>query len=144
MDILAEVESMALNISDVQEIAPEEADIARWHRLFGYGRAEAIRRIEAYRSDDSRTRISDELWATVGSRKEAEGYNQEAYEDEYTLKNGWQARSGLTACPTVSGTFIVQLTGPLASPEKIKDAAGLGAAPAVATGVGEDGHADFC
>ncbi|KIY02679.1 uncharacterized protein Z520_01144 [Fonsecaea multimorphosa CBS 102226] len=140
MDLLAELESMALNISDVKDTT-SEADIARWQRLFGYGRAEAVRRMEEYRSDYSRTRISDELWATVRSQKEAEGYDREAY--EYALKNRQQAR-GSTAAPTVSGTFIVQLRGPLDSPEKIKDAVGLKEAPSVATGAGEDGQADFC
>ncbi|OAP58750.1 hypothetical protein AYL99_07840 [Fonsecaea erecta] len=134
---------MALNISDVQDKdMPSEADIERWHRLFGYSQADAVRRIEEYRSDYSRTRISDDLWATIRSRKEAEGYDREAY--EYSLKNRQQPRGSTNSASSVSGTFIVQLTGPLDSPETIKAALGLNEAPSMATGAGENGRADFC
>ncbi|KIW28452.1 uncharacterized protein PV07_08118 [Cladophialophora immunda] len=141
MDLLAELESMALNVSVVQEDTISERDIARWQRIFGYAKPEAVRRIEEYRSNYSKTRITDELWDTVKSRKEAEGYDREAY--EYSLKNQQQAR-GLTAAPCVSGTFIMQLTWPLDSPEKVKDVAGLKEAPSMATGAGDHGQVDFC
>ncbi|KAH0845371.1 oxidoreductase domain containing protein [Fonsecaea pedrosoi] len=143
MELLAELESMALNILDVPEEGDGtlEADVARWQRLFGFEKADARRRIEEYRSDYSRVRISDELWATVKTRKEAEGYDREAY--EYSLKNQPQALSP-TSSATVSGTFIVQLMEPLDSPEKIKDVAGLAEAPLIVTGVGEHGQANFC
>ncbi|OAL23213.1 hypothetical protein AYO20_11025 [Fonsecaea nubica] len=142
MDILAELESMALNVSDVREDTTSEADVARWQRLFGFGRPEATRRIEEYRSDYSRTRISDDLWDTVKSRKEAEGYDREAY--EYSLKNRPQAHTPTPSAATVSGTFIVQLMEPLGSAEKIMDVAGLAEAPLIVTGAGEHGQASFC
>ncbi|OQV10293.1 hypothetical protein CLAIMM_14313 [Cladophialophora immunda] len=52
------MENMALNVSVVQEDAISERDIARWQRIFGYSKPGAVRRIEEYRSDYSKTRIT--------------------------------------------------------------------------------------
>ena len=90
MDLLEALESMATNITPLQEDTISEADTARWQQLFDFTPEEAARRIEDYRNDYSRPRISDELWATVRARKEAEGYDQEAY--EYSLFKYQQPR----------------------------------------------------
>ena len=79
MDLLAELESMALNITDTEDEV-SAADTERWQQLFGFTQAEAIQSTEHFWNGYSRTRVSDELWATVGSTKEAEGYDREAYE----------------------------------------------------------------
>ncbi|KIW88840.1 uncharacterized protein Z519_10324 [Cladophialophora bantiana CBS 173.52] len=118
---------MNVSINSSEDIV-SEAEVARWQRLFGYAKAEAVRRIQEDRSDHSRTRISDELWTTVRIRKEAEGYDRDTY--EYSLKK-------------VLGTFIVQLTGPLDSPEKIKDAVGSKEAPPITEDAGEYRQAHF-
>ncbi|KAL2394099.1 hypothetical protein ABEF93_003559 [Exophiala dermatitidis] len=89
MDLLAELEAMALNIADFSDddtITDEDAE--QWQLLFGYKHAEAVRRLEEYRSDYSRRRIPDDLWATVCSQKGAEGYDREAYEYSHLAQLG--------------------------------------------------------
>lgn len=166
MDFLDELESMAVNISPAEEedTSPSisEADAARWEKLFGYTPSEAVLRIENYRDDFTRLRISEDLWTMLRATKEAEGHDRESY--EYSLLTIQQASGSLAqhAAPPPpprrttflhprgdnSGRFIVQLTttgGPLGSPEKIKEAAGLSALPTTTSGTGDDGQtAHFC
>ncbi|KIV86252.1 hypothetical protein, variant 2 [Exophiala sideris] len=143
MDLLDELESMAINISDTPiDMVISDVDLERWQILFGLSRSEAAQAIEAHRNDFTKTRISDELWAAVKSSKESDGFDREAY--EYSVN---QKRSVTTKAPTVaieSGTFIVQLAGPLHCAEAIREAAQLNRTPHLATGVGEHGQTQFC
>lgn len=145
MDVLAELEGMANNLSSRTDDSISDTDISRWQTLFAYTRTEAIGRIEDYRNDFSRTRLPDELWDRVRQQKESEGYDREAYEYSVTRFRQSQKPSSHSYSSPSPGTFIVQLAGPLTSPLTIKEAAGLTEIPELATGVGESGRAQlFC
>lgn len=143
MDLAAELEAMVLNVSDVvMEDTISDSDAERWQRLFGFTRAEAIRRLEDYRNDHSRKRIPDALWAAVCSRREVEGYDREAF--EYSLT---QHTKPLNHGPPRAGNarlYLVQLSSPIDTPEKIQFAAGLEQAPGSFTGTGHCGEVEFC
>ncbi|KAL2423964.1 hypothetical protein ABEF95_010661 [Exophiala dermatitidis] len=148
MDLLAELEAMALNIADFSDDDTiTDADVQRWQVLFGYKHAEAVRRLETYRTDYSRRRILDDLWATVCSRKEAEGYDREAYEYSLTLQSqpvSCDADMLPNPSEAAPGMFIIKLKDPFGTPEKIQIAAGLDNAPECVAGEGEVGVAEFC
>jgi hypothetical protein len=147
MDLLMELEGMAINIS-AEEEAVSETDAARWQNLFGYTRPEAVRHIEEYRADFSRRKAPDALWDGIKAGKEAQGYDREAY--EYSLTRRCPAHSHANPDTDHSGvreekgTFIVQLSGPLNSADKIREAADMNEAPKVCVGTGESGEAEFC
>ena len=142
MDILAELESMAVNVSLEDDEYVSREDAARWTRLFGFTDAEARHRIEEYRADFTRKRISDSLWTTLKADKEADGFDREAY--EYSLAHQKAIFAARPAQKAV-GTFIIQLEGLLNSAQKVQEAAALSAAPAVATGTNDCGKAtQFC
>ena len=143
MDLLDELESMAVNISDTTtNMVISDVDVERWQILFGLNCLEAAQAIEAHRNDFTKTRVSDELWEAVRPSKESEGFDREAYEYSITLKRGINTKEA-TAC-TNTGTFIVQLGGPLNCVEAIQEAAQLNTPPHLATGVGEHGETQFC
>ncbi|KAJ4508031.1 hypothetical protein HRR83_005699 [Exophiala dermatitidis] len=149
MDLLAELEAMALNIADFSDDDTiTDEDVERWQLLFGYKHAKAVRRLEEYRTDYSRRSVPDDLWATVCSQKEAEGYDREAYEYSLTLQSqpvvcdahiSPDLREG-----AASGMFIMKLEDPFETPEKIQVAAGLDHTPECVAGEGEVGVAEFC
>ncbi|KIW57829.1 hypothetical protein PV05_02386 [Exophiala xenobiotica] len=140
MDLLAELETMAVNVTEEEEMI-SDADVRRWQNLFGLTRLESSKAIETYHGDYSRARIADEHWDAVKSEQEAKGHNRESY--EYSLT---QTRKGtkLFSTPVERGSFIVQLAGPLDTAERIQEAAALSQVPPLATGSGEDGEAQFC
>ncbi|KIW39798.1 uncharacterized protein PV06_08382 [Exophiala oligosperma] len=142
MDILAELESMAVNVATAaaEEETIPDVDVERWQKLFGFTISEARAALETYRRDLFRTKISDELWDTVGSDKQAEGYDREAY--EYSLTR--PRRHDSSGRYDEKGSYIVQLTGPLHSPEILQRAATLNRVPTPIGGVGECGQAEFC
>ncbi|EXJ91927.1 hypothetical protein A1O3_00477 [Capronia epimyces CBS 606.96] len=147
MDLLAELEAMALNIADFdEENSVSGVDAERWQHLFGYTHTEAVRHLEEYRNDYSRTRVPDDFWATVRTQKEAEGYDREAYEYSLTYRVQPQplATPGPAKNESASGMFIVQLTDPLDTPESIQTAAGLAKTPTLLPGTGDSGQAGFC
>jgi hypothetical protein len=75
-----QLESMAQNAMDVpRQGTPDDSTIKRWQHLFKFTAGEAARRIEDYRTNLSRPRISDAHWETVRSAKEAEGHDRESY-----------------------------------------------------------------
>jgi hypothetical protein len=52
MDILAELETMAINVTEEDDMI-SDADVQRWHKLFGLTRPENCNAIETYRGDYS-------------------------------------------------------------------------------------------
>ena len=146
MDILTKLESMAINASlDPERIVSEE-DTARWQRLFHLTAAEVTSQIEAHRNNLARLRISDALWAEVQHNKEAEGFDREAF--EYSLAHRQMVPRAAAPSPGLadtSGTFLVQLAGPLDTAEKLRNAASLSSLPAIVSGTDESGaEAYFC
>ncbi|KIW13922.1 hypothetical protein PV08_06703 [Exophiala spinifera] len=139
MDIIAELESMAVNVAAEEDIP--DVDVERWQTLFGFTFSEAFAALEAYRNDFTRARISDELWETVKAEKLAEGYDREAF--EYYLARP-QTRDVCRQYDDDKGSYIVQLAGPLHTPETLQEAASLNKIPALVSGVGESGQAQFC
>ncbi|KAK5462959.1 hypothetical protein LTS15_002671 [Exophiala xenobiotica] len=140
MDILAELETMATNVTEEDDMV-SDADVQRWQILFGLTRSDSCNAIETYRGNFSRTRITDEHWNAVRSTQEAKGHNRESY--EYSLTQTRKCTNMIPA-PVERGSFIVQLTGPLHTAARIQKAATLSQVPALATGFGEDGEARFC
>jgi hypothetical protein len=88
MDILDELEQMALNAADHtydEAQAPSEETVIRWVKLFGYSHAGAVKTIKQHRENISRKRVSNEHWAIEREEKEAQGYDREAYEHELEI-----------------------------------------------------------
>ncbi|KIW68924.1 hypothetical protein PV04_04836 [Phialophora macrospora] len=143
MDTLAELEFMASNALLGIECVVSGEDVTRWQHLFGFNEAEARRHIEDHRKDYVRTRVSDELWATIRLAKEAEGFDREAY--EYSLSHQRCLPRVPRPQQNTSGTYILRLEGPLDTAERIKTAAGLVQVPAITPGVGDSGApTSFC
>lgn len=138
MDLLAELESMAINVAEEDTIL--DADIERWQKLFGFTASAAFTTLEEYRKDFLRFRISDEHWDVVKSQKQAEGHDREAYEFSLTQP---QQRDLPRECDD-RGLYIVRLDSPLDTPEILQEAASLTKIPALVNGVGELGQAQFC
>lgn len=138
MDLLAELESMAINVTEDRSIS--DVDIERWQQLFALTSSEAVSVLERYRLDLSRIRVTDEHWDAVKLEKEAEGFDREAY--EYSLTR--PPKCDLSPRDEGRGMFIVQLDGPLNTPEKIQEAAKLNNVPVLLCGMGENGQAQFC
>ncbi|EXJ94209.1 hypothetical protein A1O1_02602 [Capronia coronata CBS 617.96] len=138
MDLLAELESMAMNAAEEDNIS--NVDRERSQKLFGFTHSEALSALERYRRDVSRIRVANELWVAVKSEKQAEGHDRESY--EYSLMRPQKRDS----CREYDerGRFILQLAGPLTTPEIIQNAAALNKIPTLSEGVGEDGPARFC
>lgn len=80
MDILDELEAMAQAASAFQDNEILESTITRWQKLFGYSPAMAERKITEHRSDPLRFTVSEDHWAVVQDRMEAEGHDRESYE----------------------------------------------------------------
>ncbi|EXJ60292.1 hypothetical protein A1O7_04444 [Cladophialophora yegresii CBS 114405] len=132
MDVLAELESMANNISLASECIVSDADIARWQRLFNFTKSEAVRRIEDYRNDYTKTRTSEELWTTIRPTKEGGRLRPRKPKKAQHQQD-------------TSGTYLLRLEGPLDTAQKVKTAAGLADVPATTAGVGGSGACTtFC
>ena len=112
---------------------PISTTMTRWQKLFGLSPDEAIDRIMGNRNNLTRTRISDAHWETVRSDKESEGYDREAYEYELDLQKKRallpQQMPADENTTESSVSYLVELSGPLDSPAKVQDAAGLESAP---------------
>ena len=81
MDLLTEVESMVINVTEADTIS--KIDLERWQKLFNITRPQAFAALEKYRRDLSRKRISDEHWDAVQVEKQVEGHDRDSY--EYSL-----------------------------------------------------------
>ena len=129
---------MASNITEEDTIS--EVDVQRWQKLFGFTYSGAFATLEGYREDFTRVRMVDALWDAVKSEKQAERHNRESY--EYSLTQ--PQKRDLSRTQEETGTFIVQLAGPVNTPQIIQEAAALTKLPAVVDSVGENGQAQFC
>lgn len=136
-----ELEAMAGNAfspalqGEAGESEPISSTIARWQTLFELSQDEAIDRIMDHRNNLTRIRILDAHWDMLRSEKEADGYDREAYEHELELQKKKTALPNLL--PAAEGslvTYLVELNGPLDSPEKVQQAAEMDSAPPVVSG----------
>ncbi|KAK2759405.1 hypothetical protein FQN54_002883 [Arachnomyces sp. PD_36] len=159
MDLLAELESMAVNVVDDIDDEPEIETIKRWQTLFQYSYTEAIDHIKKNYCNLSRPKVSDEHWALVRSKKEIEGYDRDAYEYSLTLEQTKKHAAGpenaatATAKPTEAqkrAKYLLKLEGFLNSAEKIREVGSLMSTPSVISGTSDsetDGSEDtgfFC
>ncbi|KAF2765186.1 hypothetical protein EJ03DRAFT_219190 [Teratosphaeria nubilosa] len=112
---------------------------ARWQKLFSLPQDEAIERIMEHRNSLTGVRLTDDHWETIRTEKESEGYDREAYEYEVNLQRKKALLPGLVpAAGDAAGdstvTYLVELGGPLATPEKVQAAGDLEKAPDVVEG----------
>lgn len=98
MYLLAELENMAVNVVDEpdSDAEPEIKTIKRWQDLFQYTYKEASDRIKDHHSNLSLAKVSDEHWEIVRSKKEAEGYDRDAYEYAMFLANQKHSAGSVT------------------------------------------------
>jgi hypothetical protein len=94
----------------------------------------------------TRERITDEHWALIKDGKEALGYDREAYEHSLQLPQVFKSQSATIPAPSADGEMMMlfRLGGPLDSPEKVKEIAGLNELPVVRKGWSEMGMMKFC
>jgi hypothetical protein len=148
MDFLAELESMAGNVVDDLQLS--DATIRIWQRLFHLTSDEAAERIKNHRSNVSRLRVSDEHWEMVRPEREAAGYDREAYEYEIEIQRQPESFgiSGISLIGAPSRrVFLLKLEGPLNTPAKVQEAAGLSTLPTATKGIDADDEtreARFC
>lgn len=120
---------------DTTKREPISATITRWQHLFSLSPDEAVDRIQAHRNNLTRPRISDAHWNIVQAEKEAAGYDREAYEYELELQRRKAALPN--SLPSSEGsevTYLVELSGPLETAEKVRQAADMAELPEVVTG----------
>ncbi|KAI5358346.1 hypothetical protein Slin15195_G107990 [Septoria linicola] len=126
-------------------VEPISATISRWAKLFHMTSADAVDRIMEHRYNITRTRVSDAHWETVQDDKESQGYDREAYEYELDLQRKQAVLPSLLPTSAESGstvTYLVEITGPLHSVEKIRGVAKMEKVPEVVKGTSqEDGRA---
>lgn len=150
MDPLEELELMALNSSFATDdtkpngLEPSAEEVARWQKLFGYSKEQAIQAIDEHRADITRTRISDNHWQMMQSQME--GYDREAYE-HYLMMSKAQRKT--PAASTSKGSdrkndalYLfklgdAQIGEPLSTPTQVQTAAGLATTPPTHKGVGQ-------
>lgn len=113
---------------------PISITMARWQKLFGLSESEVVDRIMDHRNNLTRTRISDTHWDTISAEKEAKGYDKEAYEYELELQKKKAVLPDLLPSSEGSVTYLVELTGPLDTPEKVQHAAEMAEVPEVVGG----------
>jgi hypothetical protein len=135
-----ELEALAGNafnpgLDDRSAPEPMTDTVKRWQKLFKFSEDKAIDRIQEHRNDLTRTRISDAHWDMIWSQKEADGHDRESYEYELELQKKKAALPDLLPS-AVDGnlTYLVEMNGPLDTPDKVQRAAGMHDAPAVVTG----------
>jgi hypothetical protein len=115
---------------------PISTTIIRWHTLFNISHSDAIDRIMEHRNNLTRTRIPNAHWDEVEAEKTALGYDREAYEYELDLQKKKALLPALLPAATENSSvsYLVELSGPLDTAEKVRVAAGLEAVPEVVGG----------
>lgn len=110
--------------------------IDRWHTLFGISKSDAVDRIMEHRNNLTRTRVSDAHWDAVETEKIAAGCDREAYEYELELQKKKAFLPDLlpSSDDASTVTYLVELSGPLDSPEKVRHAVKMAEMPAVVEG----------
>jgi Gamma-glutamyl cyclotransferase, AIG2-like len=147
MDLLAELENMAVNVVDAPDTDPEpDADtIKRWQLLFHYTQVNATEHIKNHRNDLSRAKVSDEHWKMVRTEQEAQGYDREAYEYSAGARKVGKPRTTAPSQHQKLSTYLLKLEGPLDIATKVQKVAGLTSMPDIIDGTGDAGdEARFC
>ncbi|TRX90956.1 hypothetical protein FHL15_008161 [Xylaria flabelliformis] len=144
MEFLNELETMARVATQQSEEpdTPHHDDIKRWQSLFGLSYSQALREIQGHRSDLSRAIVSDSHWDIVRAKKEAEGFNKEAY--EYATR--FRAPKPL-AIPTANHhqSYLLRLEGLIDNLAIVKQASQLTKAPPIFHGTDDNGNpVSFC
>ncbi|KAJ9604859.1 hypothetical protein H2200_010974 [Cladophialophora chaetospira] len=142
MDFGDELEKMALVATQPEKEITRE-DVQRWQRLFRCSPTQARASIEAFRNDIARTSISDELWDTISSTIESDGYDREAYEYSLSLQPR-TSKDDRCVSTEQNASFLVKLEAPIDTPERLSVAAGLDTVPTSTCGDGEFDQAEFC
>ncbi|SMQ47291.1 unnamed protein product [Zymoseptoria tritici ST99CH_3D7] len=133
----------------VSKPEPIRNTAARWRKLFLIPEDDVIETIMTHRSNLTRTRISDDHWEAIRAEMEAQGYDREAYEYELDL----QKRKAVLPTTSSSGNasndcvyYLVELSGPLDTAEKVQRAAKMTEPPAVVRGesVEDDREVELC
>ncbi|KAF5636961.1 hypothetical protein F25303_8164 [Fusarium sp. NRRL 25303] len=116
MDLLDELEAMAQAASGFQDDNILQSTITRWQELFRYSPAMAERKITEHRNDPLRFTVSEDHWAVVRDRMEAEGHDRDHQSQEMPMKEKRRLRVA---------NFLIKLEGPLNSVQAVIQAAGL-------------------
>ncbi|KAF5718853.1 oxidoreductase domain-containing protein [Fusarium mundagurra] len=129
MDLLDELEAMAQAASAFQDDDILESTIIRWQKLFGYSAAMAERKLTEHRNNPLRFTVSEDHWAVVQDRMEAEGHDRESYEHSCSPTSRdliQRQKMTMKEKRKLRGTvFLVKLEGPLNSVQAVVQAAGL-------------------
>ncbi|KAF5253254.1 hypothetical protein FANTH_1850 [Fusarium anthophilum] len=131
MEILDELEAMAQAASAFQDDDNiPESTIVRWQKLFGYSAAMAKRKIMEHRNDPLHFTVSDDHWALMRGRMEAEGHDRESYEHSYnrTSHDAVNQRKEMTMEEKRrlrDAVFLIKLEGPFSSVQAVIQAADL-------------------
>ncbi|KAF2033231.1 hypothetical protein EK21DRAFT_86353 [Setomelanomma holmii] len=134
------------NDAQIANQYPSPDTIERWKKLFGYSHMEAVRLIGDQRGDVTRERITDDHWSLIKDKKEALGYDREAYEHSLQLPKVFKAQSATIPTTGADGEMMLlfRLGCLLDTPEKVKEIAGLDKLPVVREGMSELGVVKFC
>ena len=123
------------NGNDNAKPKPISETMARWQHLFKLSAGDAVDRIQSHRNNLTRTRISDAHWDMIQSEKESQGYDREAYEYEVELQKKAAGFPDLLPAAEDSGvTYLMEMNGPLGTPDKVQHAARMPEAPVVVSG----------
>jgi hypothetical protein len=150
MDLLDACEDLANNISSfdpfgISDIHVSDGDSSRWQKLFNLTNAEAVKEIQDFRSDYTRSSISCAVWKDIRDSKTAEGFDKESY--EYSLSPRWIARAGKSkqavSAESSNSTYLLKLDGLLDNVTVVQKLAELPDVPVVRNGQGDDGEASF-
>ena len=152
MYLLDELERMALNATEEADLTSDEEpsaeQVARWQHLFCYSLIDAVDQIKKHRNDIYRSRVSEEHWKCIQLRKEAEGYDREAY--EHQLKLDTRKAPHLSTCTPASvvetdgASYLFKLIAPLSTSSKLQVALSRPALPTIRHGEGSHGVELFC
>ena len=144
MDLLAELETMAINAADHHDdFEPSESEILQWQKLFSYTYSEAVERIRARFDDYARSRISDDQWAAIKADKEAQGFSRDAYEHWIGISGKQQRSETKSPNATANISYLLLLNGILSTPEVVQQAAELQWSPANIPGASDSGKETY-
>ncbi|KAI1744675.1 hypothetical protein F4680DRAFT_233339 [Xylaria scruposa] len=144
MEFLNELETMAhaATHQSEQPDEPHHDDIERWQSLFGISYSQAFKEIQNHRSDLSRATVSDSHWDIVRTKKEAEGFNKEAYEYAISFR---APKSSAIQTTDHNQSYLLRLEGPVNNVTMVKQASRLMKAPPIFHGADDDGNSvSFC
>ena len=143
-DMLAELARLERSafVADIDEESSEEK-VQQWQWLFQYSAIEAAERIKKRSGNFDRFTIPNELWDEVKAKKEAEGFDKDAYEhfldtqsrSRKNPENNQLQRGNRQQTPQVMSdkfaTYLVKLEGALSTPQQLQLLAGLNEPPKI-------------